>query len=507
MEHMGIVSLLPPIIAVILAIVTKNVVISLFSGVYIGVLILVGGHPLEATMETIENYLFLQVADGYNAAVLVLLFFIGGFVALMEKSGGGAALAEKAAKFINTRVRAQLSAWLGGVIIFFSDIGTPLIVGPVFEKIFDKAKISREKLAWIIDSTSSPVAVLIPFIGWGVYIMGLIKSEFDLLNITTSEFSTLVQVIPFQFYAILAVLMVPLVAMTKLDFGPMAKAERRIQQTGALYWPESTPLRKPEENDEMTKGSHANLIILPLLVLFITLFGLLISLGFPFKPVPGNEFRVALSTAYLFAAVTIIILMLIYKVKKFGEIFTIYTTGMQKMVYVAVTLVLAWSLGKVINEMGTANYIVEVMQGNVPAFIIPAILFLVGAGMSLASGTSWGTFAIMLPIAIPMAVTLDAHLLVCIGAVLSGGIFGDHCSPISDTTILSSTGAGADHIDHVKTQFPYALLNASIAFVGFIVAGITGSAITLLLTVVLLLLAVLVLSKLNARKYKKGVAV
>ncbi|NYF25469.1 Na+/H+ antiporter NhaC family protein [Sporosarcina sp. JAI121] len=505
MEHMGIVSLLPPIIAVILAIVTKNVVISLFSGVYIGVLILVGGRPLEATMETIENYLFIQVADGYNAAVLVLLFFIGGFVALMEKSGGGAALAEKAAKSINTRVRAQLSAWLGGVIIFFSDIGTPLIVGPVFEKIFDKAKISREKLAWIIDSTSSPVAVLIPFIGWGVYIMGLIKNEFDLLNITTSEFSTLVQVIPFQFYAILAVLMVPLVAMTKLDFGPMAKAERRIQQTGALYWPESTPLRKPEENDERTKGSHANLILLPLAVLFITLFGLLISFGFPFKPVPGNEFRVALSTAYLFAAVTIIILMLIYKVKKFGEIFNIYTTGMQKMVYVAVTLVLAWSLGKVINEMGTANYIVEVMEGNVPAFIIPAILFLVGAGMSLASGTSWGTFAIMLPIAIPMAVTLDAHLLVCIGAVLSGGIFGDHCSPISDTTILSSTGAGADHIDHVKTQFPYALLNATIAFVGFIVAGITGSAITLLLTVVLLILAVLVLSKLNSSKYKKGV--
>jgi len=152
MEHMGIVSLIPPIIAVILAIVTKNVVISLFSGVYIGVLILVGGRPLEATMETIGNYLFPQVADGYNAAVLVLLFFIGGFVALMEKSGGGAALAEKATKFINTRVRAQLGAWFGGVLIFFSDIGTPLIVGPVFERIFDKAKISREKLAWIIDS-------------------------------------------------------------------------------------------------------------------------------------------------------------------------------------------------------------------------------------------------------------------------------------------------------------------------------------------------------------------
>lgn len=507
MEHMGLVSLIPPILAVVLAILTKNVIISLFSGVYIGVLILVGGRPLEATMETIGNYLFPQVADSYNAAVLVLLFFIGGFVALMEKSGGGAALASRATKYINTRAKAQISAWFGGIIIFFSDLGTPLIVGPVFEKIFDKAKISREKLAWIIDSTSSPVAVLVPFIGWGVYIMGLIKQEFDLLNIKTSEFDTLISVIPFQFYAILAVAMVPLVALTKLDFGPMAKAERRVQTTGALYWPDSKPLRRPDENAEFTRESRAILIWLPLLVLFVTLFGLLVSFGFPFEPVPGGDFRAALSTAYLFAAVTIIILMLIYKIKKFGEIFDIYTAGMQKMVYVSVTLVLAWALGQVINEMGTANFLVEIMQGNVPAFIIPGILFLVGAGMAIASGTSWGTFAIMLPIAIPMAVALDAHLLVCIGAVLSGGIFGDHCSPISDTTILSSTGAGADHIDHVKTQLSYALLNASIAFIGYVVAGITGSVWTLVLTLILLVGAVLLLSSRQKSKFEKEVGV
>lgn len=507
MDHMSWVSLIPPIIAVVLAIVTKNVVVSLFSGVYIGVLILVGGRPLEATMEVIGNFIFPQVADSYNAAVLVLLFFIGGFVALMEKSGGGAALASSVVKYINTRAKAQISAWFGGIIIFFSDLGTPLIVGPVFEKIFDKAKISREKLAWIIDSTSSPVAVLIPFIGWGVYIMGLIKQEFDLLNINTSEFSTLIQVIPFQFYAILAVSMVPLVALMKLDFGPMAKAERRVQQTGELHWPESKPLRKPEKLEEYQNSGRAIFIWLPLLVLFITLFGLLFSYGFPFEPVPGNEFRVSLSAAYLFAALSIIILMIIYKSKKFGEIIDIYTTGMQKMVYVALTLVLAWSLGKVINDMGTAAFIVEAMKGNVPAFIIPAILFLVGAAMSLASGTSWGTFAIMLPIAIPMAVGLDAHLLVCIGAVLSGGIFGDHCSPISDTTILSSTGAGTDHIDHVKTQLPYAILNASIALIGFIVAGITGSALTLILTIVLLITTVFVISKTQARKYSERVEV
>lgn len=505
MEHMGWISLIPPIIAVILAIITKNVIVSLFSGAYIGVLILVGGHPLKATMETIGNYFFPLVADGYNAAVLVLLFFIGGFVALMEKSGGGAALANHATKFINTRAKAQISAWFGGIIIFFSDLGTPLIVGPVFEKIFDKAKISREKLAWIIDSTSSPVAVLIPFIGWGVYIMGLIQKEYEVLNIKTSEFTTLIHVIPFQFYAILAVSMVPLIALSKLDFGPMAKAERRVQKTGELYWPESKPLRKAEKIEDGTNNGRAIMIWLPLLVLFITLFGLLISFGFPFKPVPGNDFRVSLSAAYLFAALTIVILMLAYKVKKFSEIFDIYTTGMQKMVYVAVTLVLAWSLGKVIKEMGTASFIVEIMNGNVPAYIIPAILFIVGAVMSLASGTSWGTFAIMLPIAIPMAIALDAHLFVCIGAVLSGGIFGDHCSPISDTTILSSTGAGADHIDHVKTQFPYALLNATIAFIGFIVAGITGSAFTLILTIGLLIIAVFVLSKIHTKKHTEGV--
>ncbi len=170
------------------------------------------------------------------------------------------------------------------------------------------------------------------------------------------------------------------------------------------------------------------------------------------------------------------------------------------MVYVAVTLVLAWSLGTVIGEMGTANYIVELMQGRVPAFIIPALLFIIGAIVSLASGSSWGTFAIMLPIAIPMAVALDAHMLVCIGAVLSGGIFGDHSSPISDTSILSSTGAGADHIDHVKTQFPYALTNAVIALIGFIAAGLTGSPWTVVLTVILLVLAVVVLSKLTKKK-------
>lgn len=337
--------------------------------------------------------------------------------------------------------------------------------------------------------------------------MGLIKSEFDGLGITASEFDTFVQVIPFQFYAILAVLMVPLMAILKLDFGYMAKAEQRVRETGKLYWKDSKPLRRSDNEADADQESKAILIWLPLLVLFVTLFGLLLTKGFPFEPVDGNDFRVSLITAYLFAAISIFILLIAFRLKKFGDIFDIYTSGMQKMVYVAVTLVLAWSLGTVIGEMGTANYIVELMQGRVPAFIIPALLFIIGAIVSLASGSSWGTFAIMLPIAIPMAVALDAHMLVCIGAVLSGGIFKIHSSPISDTSILSSTGAGADHIDHVKTQFPYALTNAVIALIGFIAAGLTGSPWTVVLTVILLVLAVVVLSKLTKKKYESNINV
>ncbi|RFA34020.1 sodium:proton exchanger [Virgibacillus dokdonensis] len=495
MEHMGIVSLIPPIIAIVLAVIFRNVIVSLFIGLFVGIVILANGNPITATTSTIREYLFPQLTDSYNAAVIVLLCFIGGFVALVERSGGGAALAKRTAKWINTNTKTQLSAWLGGIIIFFSDMGTPLIVGPVFEKLFDKVKVSREKLAWILDSTSSPVAILIPFIGWGIYVMGIMKEEFARLNMTVSEFTTFVEAIPFQFYAILSVFIVPIVAITKMDFGAMAKAEKRMEQTGKIYWQQSNPLRKTDVDAETVQESHPMLIWLPLAVLFITLFSLLVSYGFPAKAVPGSDFRVALSTAYLFAAILLMALMLLYKVKKMNEIFSIYLQGMQRMMQVILILVLAWALGSLLGEMGTAAYIVEQLEGNVPAYIVPAIIFLAAASMSFATGSSWGTFAIMLPLAIPMASGLEAPMLVSIGAVLSGGLFGDHCSPISDSTILASTGAGCDHIDHVKTQLPYALTNGFIALVSFIIAGFTGNNLTIVGSIVFMVVLFIVLSK------------
>ncbi|MGL5314574.1 MAG: Na+/H+ antiporter NhaC family protein [Peptostreptococcaceae bacterium] len=504
MEHYGVMSLIPPLVAIVIAILSKNVIISLFTGTFIGVLVLANFQPITAVKTLIGDYFFIQLTDSYNAGVLVLLMFIGGFIALIERSGGAHAFAQKVTKYINTKGKAQMSAWFGGILIFFSDLGTPLIIGPIFEPIFDKLKISREKLAWIIDSTASPIAVLVPFIGWGVYVMGLIQKEFEVLNIAQSDFTAFVKAIPYQIYPILAITMVPLIAFSKLDFSAMLKAEKRVETTGKLYWDSSNPQRKSEKISELeSKNSKASLVIAPLIVLFVTLFSILIPLGFPFEPVGGNDFRIALTTSYLFAAIVLMVLMVYYKTKTFTESFNIYIGGMQKMVYVSLTLILAWSLGAAIKNLGTANYIIQVLSGNVPAWIIPAILFLLGACVSFSTGSSWGTFAIMMPLAIPMAVSLDASIHVCIGAVLSGGLFGDHCSPISDTTILSSTGAGCDLVDHVQTQLPYALLNGCITLVGFLIAGAINSEISVVIAFVMLVVSIFTLNKIHKIKLNK----
>lgn len=496
----GFLSLIPPILAVIMAIKTKNVIISLFSGTFIGVLIVCAFHPMKAIQSLIGDYLFVQLTDSYNAGVIVLLVFIGGFIKLMEKSGGAGAFASKVTTFINTKCKAQLGAWLGGIVIFFSDLGTPLIIGPIFEPIFDKLKVSREKLAWVLDSTSSPIAILVPFIGWGVYTMGLIKSELDALQIQASDYDIFIQAIPFQIYAILAIIMIPLIAFTKLDFSQMLKAEKRVEETGELYWPTSNPQRRTERFAEtQVEGAKASFVLLPLGVLFITLFGILIPKGFPFQKIDGNDFRVALTTAYFFAAVVLMILMIGKKTKTFQQTFQIYINGMKGMDDVAITLVLAWSLGTVIKQLGTADFIIQVMKGNISSILIPAIIFLFGACVSFSTGSSWGTFAIMMPLAVPMAVSFGIPIWICVGAVLSGGLFGDHCSPISDTTILSSTGAGCDLIDHVKTQLPYALLNGTIAFIGYLIAGITHSAASVIIAVILLMAATAVLSRWNRK--------
>ena len=490
------ISLIPIIITLSLSLYTRNVIIGLFSGVFVGVLMLNGLNPLTGLSTMVTNHIVPELTDSYNAGVLVLLAFIGGFVALVEQSGGGAAFAKSINEWVKTRVQAQLAAWIGGITIFFSDLGTPLIIGPVFRPLTDRLEISRQKLAFIIDSTSSPVAILIPFIGWGVYIMSLMSQEFAALDMDENEFSAFIRTIPFQFYAWLAVVLVPLLTLLRLDFGPMAKAEVAAQKQDAEA---ATSLSSEQEENTVTAFTHPNakpiLVWAPLCVLAIVLCIILVPLGFPTQQVSGSAFRAGLSTAYFSAATLLIMLMAGLKVRPILQSIDIYLKGMAGMTLVAVTLLLAWALSDVGRELGAASYIAAVAQASLPFWLLPAIVFVLSAIISFATGSSWGTFAIMFPLVIPTAITIGAPLYVCMGAVLSGGLFGDHSSPISETTILSSTGANGSQLEHFRTQLPYALFNGVISIIAFLIAGLTGASMIIIGALLLQATLLIVLTK------------
>lgn len=462
MTEPGISSLLPVLVTLVVAFAVRNVLVGLFTGVLAGVALIGGASPLMFVPQLIGNHIVPQVADSYNASVLVLLAFIGGFVRLIEFSGGGAAFARTAAHWVKGPVRAQLGAWLGGIMIFFSDLGTPLIVGPVFQPLMRRLRLSGQKLAFILDSTSSPVAILIPFIGWGVFIMSVIGDAFAASGVPVSEWNAFVSAVPYQLYAWLAITMVPVVALLRADIGPMAAAEAAAR-------------RDPAADDAADAGTVARarpiLVWLPLVVLGLVLFAVLGVHGFPFMQVAGADFRAALAAAYFFAAVTLVVLISALRVKGLLDSFSSYIDGMTAMMSIAATLVLAWTLGSVSETLGTAAFVAELARAGLSGNYLPAVVFVLAAIISFATGSSWGTIIIMMPLAIPAGLATDASLPVTIAAVLSGGLFGDHSSPVSETTILSSTGAGTTPLAHFHTQLPYALINGAITLCGFLFLG------------------------------------
>ena len=490
----NILSLLPIVITIALAIITKNVIISLFLGTLVGGFIIFGLNPFTTIQSTFSSYLLPQFLSEYNSGILLLLVFIGGFVTLVEKSGGAEAFARSVSHFVNTRCKIQLAAWLGGILVFFSDLGTPLIVGPVFSDIFKKMRISKEKLAWIIDSTASPICCMIPFIGWGVAAMSCVQDSFDSLGITyMTDWTAICRAIPYQIYPILCIIMVPLVAMVGKEFGPMANCEKLAIQ-GEFSCNDGQEI---DEKHNMIVNNHVSplIVVVPLVVLFGVFFGLLIPQGFPFEEMTGNQIRFALMTGYFLAAVTMIILMVYYKVASLKESVKMYVGGLSSLFDCMALLILAWALNAIGTELGTADYIVRMTNGTVPAWAIPALIFVAGAIVSFATGTSWGTFAIVIPIAIQMAVVIGSPIELAIGATIAGGLFGDHCSPVSDTTILSSIGSGCTLLAHTSTQIPYAMTCAVISFIGFVIAGLTGSVIATVVSAVLLVIGYLVISK------------
>lgn len=483
----GIISLLPPLLAIILAFVTKQVILSLFLGILVGATMMSGWNPFFGFLRTLDQYILGSAADSWNAGILIFTLSIGGMIGVMGKMGGTQAVAEALAKKAKTAKSAQLVTMLLGVLVFFDDYANTLIVGPTMRPLTDKMKVSREKLSYVVDSTAAPVAGLALISTWIGYEIGLLKDAYEAIGMEMNAYWLFIQTIPYRFYCILALVMVFLVAYMKRDFGPMYKAELRARREGKVL----ADGAKPMASDDLTnmklpdnvklKVSNA---IVPILTLVVVAFvGMWYNGGG--LELPGNfegireafgnaDASVVLIWAAITGGLVAIIMAVAQGIMTLGEGFDAWVDGAKSLVITAIILTLAWSLGSVTGDVGTADYLVGVVTETLPASFLPILVFLISCMIAFATGTSWGTMAIVVPLAVPLANAYTAALILpTMGAVLTGSVFGDHCSPISDTTIMSSMASAADHMDHVKTQIPYAVTTAAVAALfGFIPAGL-----------------------------------
>lgn len=496
MSEYGILSLLPPALSIILAILTRNIMLSLTLGAFSGALILADFNPFFAMAELVEKYIFIQITSGSNAQIIVIMFAIGGFIHLLDRSGGASAFSTVMAKFVSSPARAQLAAWCAGVSVFFTDSGNALIVGPLFRPIFTRFKICREKLAYIIDTTASPVSILVPFISWGIYIMNLIENTYDDVGIEAEAYQVLLSVWPYQFYAFLALLSIPMFLSTGKDYGLMAKAQAKYNKEIKKF-----PHSDAEENIQ-NDDTTLSTVLLPLGILLSTMA---IYMGYfvMTEGVQSIHMRGGILTAYIFASLACAYLMKKQKKMPYEECFQEYVKGMQKLVFLCLIMVLAWSLSSICKDLKTGYYLAALIGDSISPSFIPLIVFMLGALMSFATGSSYGTFAILLIIVIPVAYTLNAPLELTIAAVLSGGLFGDHTSPISDTTVLASMGADCPHIDHVTTQFSYAIIPGSMTMLTFFVSAYYPSPYIIFAIIIVQLFSIKTIMKLFGTNHQK----
>lgn len=463
------ISILPPVLAIVLAIWTRQVYLSLAGGLWFAWTILNGWNPVAGVGASIEG-LISVLGDAGDARVIVFTLIIGALIATVEASGGvrGFVNLLESNKWVDSAKRSQLLAWVTGLVIFIESNITVLVAGSVSRPLFDRYKSSREKLAYIIDSTSAPICILIPMNAWGAYNLGILES----LGVE-NPLGVFLQSIAMNFYAIAAVILTLLVILFDINIGPMKKAEQRTKD-GQLLWPDSTPLIDEDVlSPEPIEGvpSRARNMILPIatMVLFMPLALYITGDG----DLQAGSGSVSVLWSVLAGLGVAWIMLLLQRIFSVDDLVKTSLKGAGALVPLALILLLALALGDVVKELGTGVYVAQVTAGTMPNFVYLPLVFLVSGGIAFSTGTSWGTFAIMLPIAVPAALTLGLPLAPFVAASLAGGIFGDHCSPISDTTIISSMSAATDHIDHVRTQLPYALIGGGIAVVLFGLLGAT----------------------------------
>ena len=495
MNDYGFLSIVPPLLTIVVALYSRNVLFALITGILSGSLIIADFNPFYTILDAMENQVLKEVTTGSQVQVILIIFVIGGFVKLLEVSGGAAAFAHKLTRFVTNRAKAQLLVWLSGLGIFFTDSGNSLIIGPLYRSVFDELKISREKLAYILDTTSSPISILIPFIAWGAYITSLIDKSYTEIGLTENAFSVLLKVFPYQFYPFLALVTVPIIIFIGKDFGPMRKAEEQLAEEGLLA-PQENKIAAVEAKIITTNPTkeRVDVFLYPLGVMLLMIGGL-IAWHATHGGLSSVHIYSTLAIAYLSASLTCMEMMRRHQSISYSESLTIFIKGAEALVYISIVLVLAWSLSSVTKDLHTAEYLSSIITGKVSPLYFPMIVFVLGAIISLSTGSSYGTFAILMSIAIPVGFEMGASMYLTIAAVLSGGLFGDHVSPISDTTVLASAGAECDHLKHVSTQAAYAGVTGLVAVLAFGLAGVYESPYVLPISIFVLFIILSMLMK------------
>ncbi|MDA8016204.1 MAG: Na+/H+ antiporter NhaC family protein [Thermoanaerobaculia bacterium] len=511
----GWTSILPPLLAVILALIFKDVLVALFLGILFGAMMIESWHPGAAFARTIDTYIVNSLTDASHISVLLFTSLLGGMVGVVTKSGGTQGIVERLRPWATSRRRGQIATWFMGLAIFFDDYANTLIVGPTMRPITDRLKISREKLAYIVDSTAAPVVCLFPISTWVGFEIGLIGDAFEKLGLEADAYGAFLSSIPYRFYPFFAITLVLMLAITRFDFGAMRRAEMRAMNEGKVLGDDARPIadyasQGIQPSTDSPKRALNALVPIATVVL-VTLFGLwqtgsqaLAEKGEPAAEgfwlgirqlLQGADSYVALLWASLAGALVALVLPLFQRIFRVEEGVSALVAGIKSMLLALLVLTMAWSLSAVCEGLSTAHYLSGLAQGNLEPHLLPALTFVLAAAVAFATGSSWGTLGIMEPLIIPIAhaLSVDAGysfgdpvyqvaMMGSIGAVLTGAVWGDHCSPISDTTILSSMASGCDHVAHVRTQLPYALTTGAMAiFVGAVPAAYGAPAWSMLL--------------------------
>ena len=480
-------ALVPPLVAIVLALITKETYSSLFIGIVVGALFVAGFQPV-ATLDTMINDGFIgAIADGWNAGIFMFLVLLGIMVALVNAAGGSAAFGRWAVKHVHTRTGALLSTFLLGVLIFIDDYFNCLTVGSVMRPVSDSHRISRAKLAYIIDATAAPICMIAPISSWAAAVSATAQD----LDTGISGIQLFIRAIPYNFYSLLTIVFVVAISIMGFDYGPMAKAEMKALKgdVGSLG----------NEEEQSVPGASIWDMLIPVIVLIVfCIIGMMYVGGFwdgasLVDSFADTDASVGLPWGSIVAVMLTFVYLLCRRVITFKDATACITKGFAAMVPAMLILTFALTLKNMTGLLGAADYVAGLVEGAAAGLfaMLPAVIFLVALGLAFATGTSWGTFGILIPIVLPVFASEPELLMIGISACLAGAVCGDHISPISDTTIMASAGANVNHIEHVSTQLPYALTVAGISFVCYILAGFVRSWVVCLLVGVALVLAVL----------------